>query len=103
MAWHRRRWLLAVTTGALAIMAHSRVTALRAEFENGDYLALAEGLTPPPISPPIVTSMIAGRSLGRAPFRDLMWPPPFGLKRQSLRRAPFTATRPVWASTFRAL
>lgn len=28
------------------------VNALRAEFENGDYLALAEGLTPPPISSP---------------------------------------------------
>jgi hypothetical protein len=28
------------------------VTALRAEFENGDYLALAEGLTPPVISSP---------------------------------------------------
>lgn len=28
------------------------VTALRAEFENGDHLALAEGLTPPPISSP---------------------------------------------------
>jgi hypothetical protein len=27
------------------------VTALRAEFANGDYLALAEGLTPPRISP----------------------------------------------------
>lgn len=27
------------------------VTALRAEFANGDYLTLAEGLTPPPISP----------------------------------------------------
>jgi hypothetical protein len=26
------------------------VTALRAEFENGDYLALAEGLTPPPLA-----------------------------------------------------
>jgi hypothetical protein len=28
------------------------VTALRVEFENGDYLALAEGLTPPPVSSP---------------------------------------------------
>jgi hypothetical protein len=26
------------------------VSALRAEFENGDYLALAEGLTPPPLA-----------------------------------------------------
>jgi hypothetical protein len=32
------------------------VTALRAEFENGDYLALAEGLTPPPISSPSLPS-----------------------------------------------
>jgi len=31
-----------------------QVTALRAEFENGDYLALAEGLTPPPISTPLL-------------------------------------------------
>ena len=28
------------------------VNALRVEFENGDYLALAEGLAPPPISSP---------------------------------------------------
>lgn len=28
------------------------ITALRAEFENGDYLVLAEGLKPPSISPP---------------------------------------------------
>lgn len=28
------------------------VLALRAEFENGDFLALAEGLAPPPLSPP---------------------------------------------------
>lgn len=28
------------------------VNALRAEFDNGDYLALAEGLTPPPVSTP---------------------------------------------------
>lgn len=28
------------------------VNALRAEFENGDYLVLAEGLTPPPVSSP---------------------------------------------------
>lgn len=28
------------------------VNALRAEFEDGDYLALAEGLTPPPLSSP---------------------------------------------------
>ena len=28
------------------------VNALRAVFENGDYVALAEGLTPPPISSP---------------------------------------------------
>ena len=28
------------------------VNALRAEFENGDYLALAEGLTAPPVSSP---------------------------------------------------
>lgn len=28
------------------------VNALQAEFENGDHLALAEGLTPPPISFP---------------------------------------------------
>src|SRR4051794_27578018 len=30
------------------------VNALRAEFENGDYLALAEGLTPAPISSPSI-------------------------------------------------
>lgn len=28
------------------------VTALRAEFENGDYLVLTEGLTPPAVSSP---------------------------------------------------
>jgi hypothetical protein len=32
------------------------VNALRAEFENGDYLALAEGLTAPPVSSPSLPS-----------------------------------------------
>jgi len=32
------------------------INALRAEFENGDYLALAEGLTPTPISSPSIPS-----------------------------------------------
>jgi hypothetical protein len=33
-----------------AVTADIEVNTLRVEFENGDYLALAEGLTPPPIS-----------------------------------------------------
>jgi hypothetical protein len=41
------------------------VNALRAEFANGDYLALAEGLTPESIPLPICSRSSSGRNSGQ--------------------------------------